>query len=375
MMIRAANRRWYRSKLIVLCSAGENACAPGASPSHSYLRFLSSSYSELPELAHQPPPKKQDGNSMRSDIRWEEKFLLLKSSIEQNSALKQNTRGRSIDVAFPTNRELKDWLIRQRFDYQNKIKGKPSRMTESRIQKLESLGISLEKNERSFEERYEELKDFQQRNHGLFPYDVDISVLTKEEKSLRKWCVTMRKDAKYRVVPGRGYSAAINEERIAKLNELGFTWDHFQNEWEKRHQELQQYCEHHGHAMVPSTYLTNPQLALWVETQRRQKKLRDAGKYNNMTDRRLTLLNKLDFVWNVWDYKWEQKYNELKEYTKKNGFGRTPRHNDKANLPLREGLNHQRKCYRAWKAGEKSVMRAHRAAKLEELGFVFDREE
>ena len=313
---------------------------------------------------------------MRSDIRWEEKFLLLKSSIEQTtSALKLNTRGRSIDVAFPTNRELKDWLIRQRFDYQNKIKGKPSRMTESRIKKLESLGVSLESNERSFEERYEELKDFQHRNHGLFPYDVDISALTKEEKSLRQWCVTTRKDAKYRVVPGRGYSAANYEERIAKLNELGFTWDHFQNEWEKQYRELQQYCKHHGHAMVPSTYLANPQLALWVETQRRQKKLRDAGKYNNMTDRRLTLLHKLDFVWNVWDYKWEQKYNELKEYIKKNGFGRTPRHNDKANQPLREWLNHQRKCYRAWKAGEKSVMTAHRAAKLEELGFVFDREE
>lgn len=68
-------------------------------------------------------------------------------------------------------------------------------------------------------------------------------------------------------------SAPLTQGRIDMLNMLGFTWtirsrDSLGESWNQRFEELKQYKEENGHCLVPSRYPPNPELGIWVGTQR-----------------------------------------------------------------------------------------------------------
>ena len=68
-------------------------------------------------------------------------------------------------------------------------------------------------------------------------------------------------------------SAPLTQSRIDILNMLGFTWtirsrDSLGESWNQRFDELKQYKEEIGDCLVPSRYPPNPELGIWVGTQR-----------------------------------------------------------------------------------------------------------
>jgi hypothetical protein len=68
-------------------------------------------------------------------------------------------------------------------------------------------------------------------------------------------------------------SAPLTQDRIDLLNTLDFTWtirsrDSLGESWNQRFEELKHYKDIHGHCLVPSRYPTNPELGIWVGTQR-----------------------------------------------------------------------------------------------------------
>jgi Helicase associated domain len=103
-------------------------------------------------------------------------------------------------------------------------------------------------------------------------------------------------------------SAPLNQERVNLLNALGFTWtirsrDALGESWNQRFQELRQFKLEHGHCLVPSRYDKNPELGIWVGTQRSQYRLyvraAETGQVanTNMNDDRVRELEDLGFVW------------------------------------------------------------------------------
>jgi hypothetical protein len=102
--------------------------------------------------------------------------------------------------------------------------------------------------------------------------------------------------------------APLTPERVDLLNFLGFTWtirsrDALGESWNQRFQELRQFKQEHGHCLVPSRYDKNPELGIWVGTQRSQYRLfmraRETGQSvsTNMNDDRIRELEDLGFVW------------------------------------------------------------------------------
>jgi len=95
---------------------------------------------------------------------------------------------------------------------------------------------------KSFDERIEELKAYKAK-HG------HVRVTLKQDKSLGKFCATMRTARR-----GKGTGRVINEDRIKALDELGFTWadkDKTKTKsFEKRIEELKAFKEKHGHVHV-----------------------------------------------------------------------------------------------------------------------------
>jgi len=108
----------------------------------------------------------------------------------------------------------------------------------------------------------------------------------------------------------------LTQERVDLLNALGFSWtirsrDALGESWNQRFQELRQFKQENGHCLVPSRYEKNPELGIWVGTQRTQyrqyMRSREAGQImtptttanTTMNDHRIQELEELGFVWTL----------------------------------------------------------------------------
>jgi Helicase associated domain len=212
----------------------------------------------------------------------------------------------------------------------------------------------LEPRSEYWREMYQHLCTFVQDHDGNFPYDYarDNEEISSgiHNKHLWDWCQQQKKDYKAcqhhkqeQQQEPRTISIRINtmEERIQKLEALGFVWDGHDKSWNERYQELKAYKQHHGDCLVPSDYPLNPALSRWVSDQRtmywryiqqeqqKQKQHQTSGvdstttkdemsawslRASCVTPRRLALLQELDFCWNALGAKWMQRYRELQEH-------------------------------------------------------------
>jgi hypothetical protein len=112
---------------------------------------------------------------------------------------------------------LAQWCKRQRYQYKLLVEGKKSSMTPDRKNALDELGFIWNSNEAVWEERLADLQSFQQKyGHCNVPSDYPDS------PPLAIWVKTMRRQ--YRLL-WRGEQSSLTEERIARLERLGFEWD------------------------------------------------------------------------------------------------------------------------------------------------------
>ena len=137
--------------------------------------------------------------------------------------------------------------------------------------------------------KFEELLDFRLKHgHCLVPY-----VFT-ENSSLAEWVKRQRYQYKLK---NEGKHSALSEDRIAALEALGFVWNSHDAAWEERWKELHVYKNINSNCNVPSKYVLNLQLAVWVKRQRRQYIFHSSGKPSTMTPYRIEKLEKIGFAW------------------------------------------------------------------------------
>lgn len=117
----------------------------------------------------------------------------------------------------------------------------------------------------------------------------------------------------------------LTEDRISRLNELGFVWS-LRDDWTKHYEELKQFKKEHGHCNVPARYSKNRRLGIWVSAQRQQYKQMQLGveeesgsRTTPLTEDRITLLNELGFTWTIRSRdslgeSWNQRLQELRDY-------------------------------------------------------------
>jgi hypothetical protein len=145
-----------------------------------------------------------------------------------------------------------------------------------------------------WKEKFQELCDFK----GLYgtchvPHDWSIN------PSLAKWVKRQRYQYKLKK---EGKHTTLTDTREAALDELGFVWQSHLSAWEDKYQELLAYQAKHGHCHVPgsqslATSSEHPQLAVWVQCQRRQYRLYCRGERSFMTEERVQKLDSVGFVW------------------------------------------------------------------------------
>lgn len=102
----------------------------------------------------------------------------------------------------------------------------------------------------------------------------------------------------------------LSEERVKKLEGLGFSWALHEDLWEEKYSELENYKSRFKNCEVPKSWPENPSLANWVKTQRK------AYKNEDLSSKRIKMLNKLSFSWSLMDKNWDDYFDDLKRYNR-----------------------------------------------------------
>lgn len=147
-------------------------------------------------------------------------------------------------------------------------------------------------NDERWEIRFNELKEYK-REHG----DTLVPQRYAKFPQLGIWVVTQR--AQYK-------RNQISDERIRRLNEVGFVWDPNEAAWEEMFAELKKYKQKYGDTLVPQYYEDNPKLGWWVSDQRKHYKYKQSGKASWLTDEQIARLNEIGFVWDPRGEAWQR---------------------------------------------------------------------
>ena len=181
--------------------------------------------------------------------------------------------------------QLGNWVDNQRKEYQLLQRGKHSNLTNKRIGKLDQIGFVWSVLEDAWEEKFAELVEFKAA-HGHT--DVPKSW---ENQQLFWWVSVQRRE--YRKLK-EGKITGITEERIQRLEDLGFEWRSKNTyRWKIRLGELRDFYGEKGVAPVPRA--EHPTLYNWATKQKKEYDKFVRGEKTNMDEERINDLERIGF--------------------------------------------------------------------------------
>lgn len=259
---------------------------------------------------------------------WQESYEALKKYKEEYGNYAVNWRG-------PNNR-LAQWIQRQRINYRT------GTLSTEKVNQLQAIGFPWGAPKLTWEDYYAQLS-YYKKKHG----DCNVPE-TEENEKLAGWCRRQR----YKCEAGK-----LSQEKIVKLNALGFEWEQsLQAAWDRGYRALLDYKEKYGHCNVPQRWKENTLLANWVRVQR------NASAKGKLKEDKINKLNAIGFEWNRSNETWLHRYTALVRYKKKYGHCKVPQRWSK-NKTLANWVKIQRSLYRKEKLSEQKI------AQLNALGF------
>ena len=159
---------------------------------------------------------------------------------------------------------------------------------EERIKALNDIKFDWNPNQ-TFDEKLTQVVQYKEE-HKKFP--------PQSQGGLGTWVDTQRREKRKF---DKGEKSLMTQERIDKLNKIGFVWNPGQgkggvneNKWDENLTQVVQYKEKHKRFPPQSQGV----LGTWVDKQRREKKKFDKGEKSSMTQERIDKLDEVGFVWN-----------------------------------------------------------------------------
>jgi hypothetical protein len=193
--------------------------------------------------------------------RWENMFAALAEYRRRHGDC-------NVPCGWPENPALAKWVKGVRASQ------KRGDLDPERFRRLDAIGFGWERGgDWRWEEMYAELAEYQHL-HG----HCRISTLSEDRRSLGNWVHTQRTLRKQ----GR-----LEQERTARLDAIGFTWDLRREQWEAMFAALQDYRRATGDCDVPQAWSENRKLGNWVMMQRTAYK---AGRLDGEQIERLTAI-------------------------------------------------------------------------------------
>jgi hypothetical protein len=197
----------------------------------------------------------------------------------------------------PEGFQLGSWQSNQRYLYQN------GKLSPDRIKRLEEIGFTWDLLEEKFEKGFQETLSYKERNGNT---NAPASYKTPEGYPLGLWQSTLR--LRYK-------KSKLFSDRIKRLDEIGFTWDPFEEQFEKGFRETLLYQERTGSPNSIQGYKTDEgyNLGIWQGRQRRQQQ---QGK---LSPERIKRLEEIGFTWDPFEEQFEKGFQETLIYKESTG--------------------------------------------------------
>lgn len=244
----------------------------------------------------------------------------------------------NVSQRYEKNLELARWVGRQRNAYKKGL------LPQERIVRLEQLGLVWNVINDAWEDMFSELLVFKNsEGHCNVP-----QYFLKNPK-LGGW-VSHQRDH-YR-------QGILLDERITRLQELGFCWDPNNAIREEMLQALYAFKTVNGHCNIPSTSKFS-QLAGWVVRQR------TSYRKGSICPELKGKLDAINFNWEPFANSWEEMFNSLCEFQKEHGHCNVPARYKK-NMKLGRWIDRQRQSHRNGQISQEYKER------LEKLGLVWN---
>ena len=184
------------------------------------------------------------------------------------------------------------WVMVQRNQYRLRQEGKHSHLTDDRLKKLNGIGFVWNALP-EWDERYDEVVAYKQTHGDTLVPMTATSDATNKYHGLALWVMVQRKQYRLRQ---EGKHSHLTNDRLKKLNGIGFVWNALDATWENRFFKLQEFKANHGHTDVPNVR-ENKELYSWVARQRRHYKEFQRGKPAFITNERIEKLKAIGFEW------------------------------------------------------------------------------
>jgi Helicase associated domain len=160
----------------------------------------------------------------------------------------------------------------------------------------------------------------------------------------------------------------IDQDRIDRLNEIGFTWDAQEAAWDRQMDHLREFHRIHGHCDVPRDDVQFPKLYLWIREQRRHYKLMKKGQSSLLTKARLDALNNFGFSFDSLGAIFTRRLDELSEFRRHHGHCRVPPGYSQ-NAKLFGWIQRMKEEYKLKMSGQRSTLSEAHVCALNELEF------
>jgi hypothetical protein len=226
-------------------------------------------------------------------MKWESNYQKLKNYKETNGNC-------NVPPSYPQDESLGRWVRRQR--YELKHAETTNHVVHYRRQKLQELGLILDQMQDSWMKYYQELIEFKKiYGHTMVsPYNHH----SKRWTSLSLW-VRNQRSQYIKHQKGITKGCFLTQDRIQKLQEIGFQWNVQEDKWHEQYRKLVEFQKKYGTTRVPTNYKEDPSLSRWVSHQRyviRQKMKEQEKNYHpstSLSQERIQLLNDIGFLWEI----------------------------------------------------------------------------
>ncbi|MDC0431447.1 helicase associated domain-containing protein [Paracoccaceae bacterium] len=259
---------------------------------------------------------------------WEEGFSKLKQFCQREAECRVPQSHKENDF------RLGIWVSAQR--------SKKDDLSPDEIERLDDLGFVWDPSKEDWEAGFSKLLKFFKRE-----FSCRVPQSHKEDDYwLGNW-----------VAQQRCKKDKLSLNKIKRLDDLGFVWDPFQEDWEQGFSAFQQFHKRERKSRVPARYKEDGyKLGTWVHYQRSQK--------NTLSPDQIKKLDALNFVWDPYKEDWEKGLGKLQRFRNRKGNCLVPTQHKEDDFNLGIWVRNQRR--------RKDTLSADRMQKLDALDFVWD---
>ena len=254
---------------------------------------------------------------------------------------------------------LGSWVATQRSIYRGTASKGNNPLTQVQIDKLTAIGMRWERvTDISWERFFEAATKYVEKHGDLLPA---YQYIDDDGIRLGAWICGQRTARKNGVTQW-----GLNEERIARLDEIGMVWDVPDYMWEEGYAAAVQYHKEHGDLNVPHNYKDKNgyRLGAWIKNQRIAKK----QGFETLTEDKIARLDALGIVWeDRLEKQWNDSFQALCDFYNEHHTLSVPtNYKTKNGTDLYSWVCSQREKYK------KGKLSAERIEKLKSIGFEFE---